>query len=189
MSATKSSIRGRLLHEYQLGHYAAVGRRNVCAAMGQDVLKESTTEFWYKNRGGSTEVKDGQRAAPVCWPAAFTAHTPQWKKFCAKQGLKSAKGKVPDDLTASQKKRRFECARDLLDRHRKQPFLDRTVTCDETDCLRQPPHEQAIASSMPKASTGAKTKSERAEGYVMCVVVGWMDYSLGTRRNWPYHRR
>ncbi|EPB76081.1 transposase [Ancylostoma ceylanicum] len=64
MTATKSSIRERLLHEYQLGHSAAVGRSNVCAAFGQDVLKESTAEFWYKNfREGSTEMKDGHRAA------------------------------------------------------------------------------------------------------------------------------
>ncbi|EPB73072.1 transposase [Ancylostoma ceylanicum] len=155
MTATKSSIRERLLHEYQLGHSAAVGRRNVCATFGQDVLKKSTAEFWYKKlREGSTEVKEWHRAGrprsmnralvieAIEGNPTFTtrilassfhySHTIVEKILC-EAGFKVHQRKwVPHDLTPFQKQRRFECARDLLDRYRKQPFLDRIVTCDET---------------------------------------------------------
>ncbi|KAL6726917.1 hypothetical protein Aduo_008845 [Ancylostoma duodenale] len=155
MSATKSSVRERLLHEYQLGHSAAVGRRNVCAALGQDVLKKSTAKFWYRKfREGCTEVKDGQRAgrprsinralvveaiednptfSTRMLASSFHCSHTIVKKILYEAGFRVRQGKwVPHDLTALQRKRRFECVRDLLDRHRKQPFLDRIVTCDET---------------------------------------------------------
>ncbi|KHJ80258.1 transposase [Oesophagostomum dentatum] len=39
---------------------------------------------------------------------------------------------VPHDLSAAQKKSRYEYALELERRHRNHPFLDRLITCDET---------------------------------------------------------
>ncbi|KAL6726410.1 hypothetical protein Aduo_008383 [Ancylostoma duodenale] len=68
MSATKPSIRERLLHEYQLGHSAAVGRRNVCAALGQDVLKKHgrilLQEVPWRKYGGERWPTSRPGAAP-----------------------------------------------------------------------------------------------------------------------------
>ncbi|KAL6731776.1 hypothetical protein Aduo_002605 [Ancylostoma duodenale] len=128
MSATKSSARERLLH------------------------RKSTAEFCYKKfRGGSTEVKDGQRAgrrrsinrveaieddptfSTRMLASSFHSSHTIVAKILSEAGFKARQGKwVPHDLTASQRKRKFECARNLLDRHRKPTLLDRIVTCDET---------------------------------------------------------
>ncbi len=54
------------------------------------------------------------------------------EKILHRAGFNVRQGRwVPYDLTISQKKKRFDMAKQLLERQHKQPFLDRILTCDE----------------------------------------------------------
>lgn len=65
MSVSKEQIRLRLLHEFQLGHSVAEACRNVCTALGNKAVGESTARKWFARfREGDTDVKDKSRPGP-----------------------------------------------------------------------------------------------------------------------------
>lgn len=63
MSASKDQVRQRMFHEFQLGHNAATACRNICAAMGDKAVAESTVRKWFSRfREGDTNLRDKPRA-------------------------------------------------------------------------------------------------------------------------------
>ncbi|KHJ93806.1 transposase [Oesophagostomum dentatum] len=152
---TTFGVRERLLYEYQLGPRAALARRNIDAALGHDVLKKSTTGFWFRRfREGCNKVEDNQRSrrlrsvnrasvveavksnssiATRMLSAEFHCSHTSVEKNLHESGYRVRHGKwVPHDLSAAQKKSRYECALELERRHKNHSFLDRLITCDET---------------------------------------------------------
>jgi histone-lysine N-methyltransferase SETMAR len=163
MSTSKEQIRLRLLHEFQLGHNAAEACRNVCTALGNKAVCESTARKWIARfREGETDVKDKSRRgrpktidsdgilAAVEENPTFTtrmladdfqcSHT-KIEKVLRERGKKCRHGKwTPHELTSFQKISRLEVAKKLLERHQKEPFLHRLVTADEKWIRFENPH-------------------------------------------------
>jgi [histone H3]-lysine36 N-dimethyltransferase SETMAR len=154
MSATKSAIRERLLHEFQLGRSAGEAKRNVCQALGYEAVKIACAKRWFqKFRRGDTNTQDKPRSGrPLEMDRAavlqavednptlttrmlsldfICSHT-AIKNILHAAGLRVRLGKwVPHQLTSAQKATRLDAARELLARHQQHPFLNRVVTCDE----------------------------------------------------------
>lgn len=154
MSITKSQIRERLLHEFQLGHSAAEARRNICEALGYEAVKQTCAKKWFKRfRNDDTSIEDKSRSGrpievnrDVVLEAIDNDPTLTTRMLSVDLGcshmtiskiLHSARFRVrhgkwmPHDLTISQKSRRYSAAKELLEKHEHQPFLHRIVTCDE----------------------------------------------------------
>lgn len=196
MSVYKEQIRLRLLHEFQLGHSAAEACRNVCTAHGNKAVGESTARKWFARfREGDTDVKDKSRPGPSkkidCDgilaaieenPTLTTrmladdfqcSHT-KIEKVLHEKGKKWRHGKwTPHELTSLQKNSRLEVAKKLLERHQKEPFLNRLVTGDEKWIRFENPHcsNQWLSHGQKAVSTPKPNIHQRK---VMLCVWWWI---------------
>ncbi|KAL6724261.1 hypothetical protein Aduo_019165 [Ancylostoma duodenale] len=126
MSALRSEIRVTLLYELKLDHTAAQARRNICKALGDGALSETTARTWLaKFRQGEGELEGKPRsvatkqidydvdlrieanptASTRMLASTFSYSHMQVARIVHDGGKKIRHGKwVPHDLTRSQKR-------------------------------------------------------------------------------------
>ena len=155
-----SEIRLIFLYEWKLNHNAAEAARNINAAFGKGSANERTIRRWFdKFQSGDVAMENSARGRPANriddanLRTEVEANTSQSARELAKTfkvsrqtislhlkaiGKKKKMDKwVPHLLNKSQKLKRFEICRMLLERNAKDPFLDRIITCDEKWVIHQ----------------------------------------------------
>lgn len=196
MPATKTQIRERLLHEYQLGRSVGQARQNISKALGYEAVPATTAKRWFRrfkqgdicteDKPRSGRPKEIDKAAVLAEIEANPTMTTRMlsenfncshtaiEGILHAAGLRVRHGKwVPHDLTPAQKKKRKDGADELLTRQRSQPFLHRIVTCDEKWIPldnRRCSNQWLATGQRPKATS----KPEAHQKKVMLCVWWWV---------------
>ena len=146
----------RLLYQYEFkfGSSAAEAHRNITRAFSQVTVTIRTVQLWFKRfrsgvtsleekkgRGRKSELDHDQLKEVIEASPRTTArevslqlevsHTTVLNHLRAIGKIKKLDKWVPHQLSEKQQIRRFEVASSLLLRNKKEPFLDRILTCDE----------------------------------------------------------
>lgn len=150
----KRQIRTIFLFQFKLGRKAVETARDINDAFGPGTTNERTAQWWFKKfRSGDEGLEDEERSGRSSdvnndqlrtlveanprttvrelaeelgvTPVTISNHLQKIGK------LKKLDKWVPHELNEHQKNRRFEVSSGLLLRNKKDPFLDRIVTCDE----------------------------------------------------------
>ena len=147
-------IRLLYLYEFKLGSSAAEAHRNITRAFSQVTVTIRTVQLWFKRfrsgvtsleekkgRGRKSELDHDQLKEVIEANPRTTArevslqlevsHTTVLNHLRAIGTIKKLDKWVPHQLSEKQQIRRFEVASSLLLRNKKEPFLDRILTCDE----------------------------------------------------------
>lgn len=150
----KQIFRGILLHEYKLGRKASETTRNINQAWGNDTAKERTVQRWFKQfDSGDFNLDDKQRTGrpSACddddLKASVEANPRKTVRNIATElnvstatisrhldaigKVKKMDKWVPHELSEFQQARRMAVCYSLIIRNKKDPFLNRIVTCDE----------------------------------------------------------
>ena len=154
MLKSKKSIRVCLLYEYKLGHNASEATRNLCRAIGPDVINITTAYRWFQRfDNGDESLQDDPRSgrpteidlselkqAIESDPTLSTANLAnslgctqrniyyQIKRFGYVSKLS---GWCPHELNKNQLKKRVDVCNQLISFHRTFNWLDNLITGDE----------------------------------------------------------
>jgi histone-lysine N-methyltransferase SETMAR len=154
MQNSKEHIRHCLLYEYQLRHSAIEATRNICQAIGSDVISTATAYRWYERfANGDYSLEDEPKSGRShvinlddLEKALKDDPTLTTRNMASKLGCSNATvyyrykdlrlvsklGEwVPHDLNQSQLKKRVKACQELLDKSRKSNWLNNIITGDE----------------------------------------------------------
>ena len=150
----KMQIRTIFLFQFKLGRKAAETARDINDAFGPGTTNKRMAQWWFEKfrsgdegleddegRGRPSEIDNDQlRALIEADPRKTTREVAEELNVAQSTVVRHLKqiGKVkkldkwvPHELNENQKNRRFDVSSALLLRNKKDPFLDRIVTCDE----------------------------------------------------------
>ena len=154
MEKSKLSIRECLLFEYKLQHSSAEATRNICQAKGEGAVSKSTAKRWFahfrqqcfslkdqQRSGRPTEINLGELQQAIesdstltqCQLASRLRCTqPNIHHHFRKLRLVSRAGQwTPHDLSPTQRQKRVDICRGLIEKHRRFDWLNNFVTGDE----------------------------------------------------------
>ena len=154
MSEDKENIRTILHQHYLNGEEAADAARNINKGLGQEVIKNRTAQWWFKQfregrcsgirkQGSGRPPKVDRRVlaqrrrrnpddSPAQLAAGLCHKTTAWR-WLRKTGHKPLRSKwIPHRLTAAQKAKRKNVCLRLLVRYRRGHLLSNLITCDES---------------------------------------------------------
>lgn len=154
MDSEKLQIRAILLYKFRRGRNAVQTVKSVCSVFGDDAVSERTCQRWFaKFRSGSFDLSDEPRSGRPsvvdrdALKASIEANPSVTTRELEKEhtaghgsiiralndlGMVCKLNKwVPHELSESNKLNRVAKCVSLLSRHRKCPFFDRLITCDE----------------------------------------------------------
>jgi [histone H3]-lysine36 N-dimethyltransferase SETMAR len=154
MQSSKEHIRHCLLYEFQLGHTASEAQRNICHAIGPDVVSKATVCRWFERfrnkdyslndepkSGRPTEINLNELKQVIETEPSLSTRAVASKIGCTQPAilyhfkqfrLVSKLGEwVPHDLNPNQLKKRVEYCQKLLSLHRNTEWLRYLITGDE----------------------------------------------------------
>jgi histone-lysine N-methyltransferase SETMAR len=192
MDISKSQLRVRMLHEFDLGHTATEATRNICAALGEQALSVRTCQRWFKRfRSGEAKPEDRSRdGRPQAIDSAVLLHAIKVEPtksirelagefHCSYQTIANhlhQLGKVnrhrrwePHELSASDKHRRMDICASLIRRQKGCSFLNRLVTGDETWVLYENQSRKNQWLSPGEAAQPTPKQSMHQRKVLLCV--------------------
>ena len=154
MVSMKIKIRAALLYEFKLKHKATQAARNIRKAFGDDSLSDRTAQFWFAKfdsgeetleddpRSGRPEVIDDNElqnliesdSRQTCQEMAVclgTSESTVRNHLHAIGKVRKLDKWVPHNLSAKDKLQRLTICSSLIQRHNREPLLDRIIACDE----------------------------------------------------------
>ncbi len=154
MEKSKVHIRHCLLYEYQLGHTAIEGTRNICAAIGDGSVSKTTAYDWFNRfKKNNYDLEDGPRSGRPnevniealkdlvegdprlttrCIATTLGCHHSTVEYHLHQLGFVLKLGVwVPHELTAKQLAERADTCMNLLCLKRTYQWLDHLITGDE----------------------------------------------------------
>lgn len=158
MSEKKVHIRHCLLFLFELKHSAAEAHRQICAALGSDVVHLKTVEAWFKTfRSGDTSLEDKPRSGrPIevdtialrqlvesdsslttrCMATVLgCSHTSVANQLHSMGKILKFGRWVPHALSDYDRQRRIDHCLSLLSKSRRYDWLDHLICGDEKWCL------------------------------------------------------
>ena len=195
MAEYKMHIRHCLLFMFKLGKSAAEARQCITEAYGNDSVGASTCREWFaKFKKGDFELKDKERSGRP--PNLKTDKLEELLKEDASQTTRELAEKlevnqstvvrrlqtlgniqklgkwVPHELTEKNIGQRLNTSLFLLARHRKESFLDKIVTGDETWIYYQNPKRRKLCLDSGQPSTSQPKRNLLGKKVLFCV---WWD--------------
>jgi len=154
MELSRDHIRAIIFYEYSQKTRAVDCHRKICSVLGSDLASLHTVEIWYRKfRSGVRNLEDDPiPGRPTVLPddelrqtiqengnvttrqlaVRFDVSHPTIVLALKRLNLTYKFNRwVPHTLTDKNKADRMVACRYLLEEHRRRPFLDRLVTCDE----------------------------------------------------------